>query len=90
MNISVILAHPVAGSFNHAIASRAVKVFERNGHDVSFHDLYEERFDPVLTGAEISREAPLRPTLNSTARRSPRPTGLSSSTPTGGANRRRS
>lgn len=59
MKISVILAHPTAGSFNHAIASRTVKVLKRNGHDVQFHDLYLERFDPVLTGAEIPREAPL-------------------------------
>ena len=63
MKISVILAHPVAGSFNHAIASRAVKVLKRNGHDVFFHDLYQERFDPVLTGAEISKGASLPPAI---------------------------
>jgi NAD(P)H dehydrogenase (quinone) len=57
MNISVILAHPTAGSFNHAIASRTVKVLKRNGHDVRFHDLYQERFDPVLTGEEIPKGA---------------------------------
>jgi len=59
MNISVILAHPTAGSFNHAIASRTIKSLKREGHDVRFHDLYQERFDPVLTGKEIPREAPL-------------------------------
>ena len=63
MKISVILAHPAAGSFNHAIASRAVKALKRNGHDVFFHDLYQERFDPVLTGAEIPREAALPPAI---------------------------
>mgnify|MGYP001766186966 FL=1 len=63
MKISVILAHPAAGSFNHAIASRAVKVLKRNGHDVFFHDLYQERFDPVLTGAEISKGASLPPAI---------------------------
>ena len=61
MKISVILAHPTAGSFNHAIALKAVKALKRNGHDVFFHDLYQERFDPVLTGGEIPREAPLPP-----------------------------
>lgn len=63
MNISVILAHPVDGSFNHAIASRAVKALKRNGHDVFFHDLYRERFDPILTGAEIPKGATLPPAI---------------------------
>ena len=53
MKVSVILAHPTAGSFNHAIASKAVKALKQNGYDVIFHDLYQERFDPLLTGAEI-------------------------------------
>ncbi|MFZ1987039.1 MAG: NAD(P)H-dependent oxidoreductase [Desulfatitalea sp.] len=59
MNISVILAHPNEQSFNHAIAQAAVERIERNGHGVYFHDLYKERFDPLLFGAEISRDAPL-------------------------------
>ena len=63
MKISVILAHPTAGSFNHAIASRAVKVLKRNGHDVRFHDLYQETFDPILTGAETPKGAPLPPVI---------------------------
>jgi NAD(P)H dehydrogenase (quinone) len=63
MNISVILAHPTAGSFNHAIASRAVKVLTREGHDVFSHDLYQERFDPILTGVEIFRGAKLPPDI---------------------------
>ncbi|MCU0583704.1 MAG: NAD(P)H-dependent oxidoreductase [Syntrophales bacterium] len=63
MKISVILAHPVDGSFNHAIASRAVKALKRNGHDVFFHDLYRERFDPILTGAEIPKGATLPPAM---------------------------
>ncbi len=63
MNISVILAHPTAGSFNHAIASRAVKVLKRNGHDVRFHDLYQEKFDPILTGVETPKGATLPPAI---------------------------
>ena len=61
MKISVILAHPTAGSFNHAIALKAVKALKQNGHKVFFHDLYQERFDPLLTVAEIPREASLPP-----------------------------
>jgi len=59
MAVSVILAHPDAGSFNHAIARTAVTQLERNGRAVIFHDLYRERFDPVLTRDEIPRNASL-------------------------------
>jgi putative NADPH-quinone reductase len=63
VKISVILAHPVAGSFNHAIASRAVKALKRNGHGVHFHDLYQEGFNPVLTSAEMPKGAGLPPAI---------------------------
>ncbi|MFA6600067.1 MAG: NAD(P)H-dependent oxidoreductase [Candidatus Omnitrophota bacterium] len=53
MRISVILAHPSAGSFNHAIAETAVRVLTASGHDLVFHDLYREKFDPVLTAGEM-------------------------------------
>jgi putative NADPH-quinone reductase len=59
MSISVILAHPDARSFNHAIARAAVEQIERNGHRVCFHDLYQEQFDPLLFGPEIPKEASL-------------------------------
>jgi NAD(P)H dehydrogenase (quinone) len=59
MKVSVILAHPDGASLNHAIARTAVAQLERNGHQVRFHDLYQERFDPLLTGQEIPKDAPL-------------------------------
>jgi NAD(P)H dehydrogenase (quinone) len=59
MKISVILAHPEPGSFNHAIARTIVEQLEKNGHAVFFHDLYHEKFDPLLTGKEIPGDAPL-------------------------------
>jgi len=59
MNISVILAHPDTASLNHAIASIVVEQLEKNGHDVSFHDLYAENFDPLLVCEEISKKAVL-------------------------------
>lgn len=59
MKISVILAHPSKKSFNHAIASIAVETLNRNGHEVYFHDLYDEQFDPVLSFEEISKDVPL-------------------------------
>ena len=57
MKISVILAHPNKSSFNHAIAETSVKTLKKSGHEVYFHDLYEENFDPILTGKEISKAA---------------------------------
>lgn len=53
MNVSVILAHPDPQSFNHAIAWAAVAVLRRNRHRVVFHDLYAERFNPLLSAGEI-------------------------------------
>ncbi len=59
MNISVIVAHPDTGSFNHAIASTVSDTLRRNGHGVHFHDLYEENFDALLPAREIPRDATL-------------------------------
>ena len=63
MRISVILGHPEPGSFNHAVAEAAVEALTQNGHDVSFHDLYAERFDPILPGPEIPRDGPVDPVV---------------------------
>lgn len=57
MKISVILAHPSEKSFNHAIAKTVVEQLQSNGHDVSFHDLYKENFDPILNTEEIPDDA---------------------------------
>ncbi len=59
MKISVILAHPNKKSFNHAIAATVVETLKQNGHEVFFHDLYEEKFDPILSTEEISRDVAL-------------------------------
>ena len=57
MQITVIVAHPDRHSFNHAIAQITVDQLKRNGHDVVFHDLYAEKFDPILLADEISEAA---------------------------------
>ncbi len=59
MRISVILAHPEPGSFNHAIAQAAVEELGKNGHTVDFHDLHREGFNPVVPPGEIASNAPL-------------------------------
>ena len=53
MKVSIILGHQHEGSFNHAIADAARRTLKDNGHQVRFHDLYAERFDPVLPHEEI-------------------------------------
>ena len=59
MKISLILAHPDKNSFNHAIADTARNYLQIKGHDVTFHDLYDEGFDPVLHAQEIPADAPV-------------------------------
>ncbi|MCZ7384534.1 MAG: NAD(P)H-dependent oxidoreductase [Candidatus Methanoperedens sp.] len=59
MKVSVILAHPNKKSFNHAIAETAVEALKQNGHEVYFHDLYEEKFNPILSIEEIPKDSSL-------------------------------
>ncbi len=63
MNVSVILAHPSKRSFNHAIADTVLLTLKANGHEILFHDLYSEGFDPILPEDEISRHSPLDSTI---------------------------
>jgi NAD(P)H dehydrogenase (quinone) len=59
MKTLVILGHPDEKSFNHAVAGAVVKTLRDSGHDVIFHDLYKEKFPPLLPAGEIHRDAPL-------------------------------
>lgn len=53
MRVSVLLAHPNAGSFCHALADAAHAALVASGHTVRFHDLYREGFSPLLSAAEL-------------------------------------
>lgn len=53
MRISLILCHPYPRSLNHALAERVADEVRALGHELVFHDLYAERFDPVITGREL-------------------------------------
>jgi NAD(P)H dehydrogenase (quinone) len=53
MIVLVILAHPNNRSLNHAIANSAIDALKDKGHEVIFHDLYKEKFDPLLSFEEI-------------------------------------
>ena len=36
-----------------------MEALKQNGHQIYFHDLYEEQFNPILTPQELQRECPL-------------------------------
>jgi NAD(P)H dehydrogenase (quinone) len=59
MKISLIFAHPNIESFNAAIARAVFDKLTKNGHVVNYHDLYREKFDPLITCQEFSKEAEL-------------------------------
>jgi NAD(P)H dehydrogenase (quinone) len=59
MRISIILAHPNPKSFNSAIAQIAAKAVKTNGYQVFLHDLYSEKFDPLLASEETAKDAVL-------------------------------
>ena len=59
MKVMVIVAHPNRASFNHVIAATCFRTLTENGHKVIAHDLYEERFDPLLPYGEFAKGAAL-------------------------------
>ena len=63
MNILVLIGHQNPGSFCHAIAAAAVEELKAAGHEVVYHDLYAEKFDPILPHEEIPSDAALDPVV---------------------------
>ena len=57
MHISIILAHPDENSFNHAIANTVLETLKKLGHNTNFHDLYFEKFNPILPVDELPKDA---------------------------------
>ena len=65
MKVSVILAHPNKRSFNHAIAKVVMNELKKKKHQIYFHDLYEEGYDPLLPSEEIEEDAVLTDSIMS-------------------------
>ncbi|MDZ7619978.1 MAG: NAD(P)H-dependent oxidoreductase [Patescibacteria group bacterium] len=63
MSVLVILGHQRPGSFNHTIADVVVEELRSLGHEVVFHDLYAEKFDPILPHEEIKCAEDLAPVI---------------------------
>ena len=59
MNILIILGHPDPKSFNHALAAGVSAALRSDGHQVTFHDLCAEGFDPLLPAREVPDTAPI-------------------------------
>ncbi|MDK2595555.1 NAD(P)H-dependent oxidoreductase [Pseudoalteromonas obscura] len=52
MNCLVVLAHPLENSLCKHLAEKTIKRLESKGYTVTVKDLYQEKFDPVLTKGE--------------------------------------
>jgi NAD(P)H dehydrogenase (quinone) len=63
VQILVIIGHPDPTSFNHALARAVCQALRGDGHDVVFHDLYAEGFDPLLRKEEIPETAIVPPEI---------------------------
>jgi NAD(P)H dehydrogenase (quinone) len=63
MRVLLVIGHQHPGSFCHAIAQAAREQLEAAGHEVVYHDLYQEKFDPVLPHDEIPEGATLDPAV---------------------------
>jgi len=76
------------GSFNHAICATAIEALQAGGHECRFHDLYAEGFDPVMTAAELPKDAVLPADIERHCQEIGEADGVIVVHPTGGARRR--
>lgn len=76
MKISVILAHPDPESFNAAIAYTVLDCLKAGLHEIFFHDLYKENFDPILHHSEFPKEAKIPPLMEIHCREIARADGI--------------
>lgn len=53
MRVLLIFAHPLATSFMAAVRGRIAAALKDGGHEVDDLDLYADRFDPVLSPAQM-------------------------------------
>ena len=63
MAILIVLAHPKKESLNHAIARTAADALTVKGWNVILHDLYAEKFDPMLPTEELAKGTPADPVI---------------------------
>jgi len=71
-----VLCNPRPASFSGVLSRRARDRIAELGHEVLFHDLYEEGFDPVLDSAELARGFSLDPLVQAHCRQLAEADGL--------------
>ncbi len=54
MKVLLVFTHPNTNSFNHALLENIHAGLKEADHDVIIKDLYQENFDPILSGDELS------------------------------------
>ena len=55
MTIVEVICNPRPGSFNLALSAQARDTLDSLGHTVILHDLYKEKFDPIMDAPELAR-----------------------------------
>lgn len=56
MNVFIVYCHPSKNSFTNVVKDSFIKGLEDAGHTYTISDLYEERFNPVMSESEYVRE----------------------------------
>ncbi len=49
----IIYAHPYNGSFCHAVKEKIIETLKEKGEKYNIIDLYEDKFDPVMSGDDL-------------------------------------
>jgi NAD(P)H dehydrogenase (quinone) len=61
VNTLLIVCHPDEHSFSHAVGQRVEAACISSGGEITRHNLYDERFDPILSKAELARQYSFEP-----------------------------
>ena len=61
VNVLLIVCHPHEQSFSHAIGQRIEETSNAAGISIVRHNLYAEKFDPVLSDSELARQYSFEP-----------------------------
>lgn len=56
MKILIVVCSPHEDSFNHAIANVVRETYDTSENIIYFHDLYAEKFNPILQKQEIDKQ----------------------------------
>lgn len=54
MNTTIVFAHPWEGSLNRAILDKVMYKLRQDGDTINLIDLYQDGFNPVMSGEDLS------------------------------------